>query len=85
MIDQFLQGYDTVDNYLRCYGGPVEVKEPVIDDNGLLTFSFSRPVVFPTSFLQDFNSSYVEQVPSLTPTDEELKEINFVFEENQAT
>lgn len=80
LIDLFLQGYGTAENYLRCYGGFVEPKKPKVDSKGSVAFIFSRSVVFPTSLLIEYDSEYVEQVPPLKPTEEELAEIRDVFE-----
>ena len=76
LIDRFLEGYGTNKNWLRVYGGFVETQEPSFDKKGLLTFSFSRPVVFPTKLIAEYNSDYEEVVPKLTPTEDELKEIS---------
>lgn len=79
MIDQFLESYGTEENYLRAYGGLVEFPEPKFDKNGYLSIVFSRPVVFPTSLIAEYNSDYQEVIPELRPTEEELAKISKDF------
>lgn len=70
----------TVENYLQLYGGPVTSKTPKMDHYGKLTFSFSRPVIFPAELLKDFDSSFKEEVPVLKPTEEDLKQIKTLYD-----
>ena len=85
MVDKFLEGYGTVDNYLRVYGGTVisDNSRKESDQNGNFGIYFSRPVIFPTKLIQEYNSAYIEQVPELKPTDKELYEIKAEFKEYQ--
>ena len=71
MVDKFMQGYGTVDNYLRSYGGIVtsDNSKNKSDKNGNLGISFSRPVIFPQELIKEYNSNYIEQIPELKPTD----------------
>jgi len=48
---------------------------------GILTFTFSRPVVFPVALISEINSDYEEIIPKLTPTEKELEEISKVYKE----
>ena len=75
MIDKFLEDYDTIENYQRVFGGQIEFKEPKIDTQGHLSISFSRPVLFPTVLMAEYDDSYKRQIPELKPTEKELEEI----------
>ena len=75
MIDKFLESYGTAENFLRAYGGQVDFPEPELSQDGLLQIAFSRPIVFPTSLISEYDSDYIEVVPELKPTDEELQQI----------
>jgi len=77
-----MRNYDTVENYLRVYGGPVSAKVQM-DNLGKLEVEFSRPIVYPERFIAKFDSDYKERVPVLTPTEEELDAIEKEFEEMQ--
>lgn len=81
MIDKYLETYGTVENYLRVYGGQVEFPEPKFDTHGRLSIAFSRPVVFPAALIAEYNSDYIELLPELRPTDEELAQINEDFKQ----
>ena len=83
MIDHFLESYGTEENFLRAYGGRVEIPEPQPSKNGSLSIAFSRPLVFPQSLISPFDSNYVEVIPELRPTEEELAEIREAFEQFQ--
>ena len=85
MVDKFLENYGTVDNYLRVYGGSVisDNSKSKSDQNGNFGIYFSRPVIFPTKLIQEYNSAYIEEVPELKPTEKELHEIKAEFEEYQ--
>ena len=85
VVDRFMEGYGTVDNYLRVYGGIVTSDDSnnKSDKNGNLGISFSRPVIFPEELIREYNSNYIEQIPELKPTDEEMKEIEAQFAEFQ--
>jgi len=65
---------------LRSYGGFVETKDPNFDKEGQFEITFSRPVVFPQNLMAEYDTSYVEKVPILAPTEAELAEIRKVFE-----
>ena len=77
MVDKFMEGYGTTANYLRVYGGLVtsDNSNNKSDKNGNLGITFSRPVIFPEELIREYNSNYIEQIPELRPTDEELREI----------
>ena len=77
-----MRNYDTVENYLRVYGGPVSAKVQM-DDLGKLEVEFSRPIVYPKKLISKFDSDYEEQVPELTPTEEELDAIEKEFKKMQ--
>lgn len=64
--------YGTPENYLRCYGGEVKASSPSMDADGNLSLVFSRPIVFPQELLVDFEPDYVEDVPPLEMTEDEL-------------
>ena len=66
---------------MRSYGGYVETKDPSFDNEGSFQITFSRPVVFPQKLVSEYDSSYVEKVPILAPTEAELAEIRKVFEQ----
>ena len=83
MIDHFLESYGTEENFLRAYGGRVEFPEPEPSKNGSLSIAFSRPLVFPQSLIAPYDSDYVEVIPKLQPTEEELAEIREAFEQFQ--
>ena len=63
-----MEDYGTEENFLRAYGGAVEFPEPTFDKSGHLSIRFSRPVVFPTELLKEYNEAYVVEVPVLQPT-----------------
>ena len=50
-----MEDYGTDENFLRAYGGVVEFPDPSFDKTGHLSIEFSRPVVFPTSLVQEYN------------------------------
>ena len=50
----------------------------------MLSFLFSRPIVFPTELLAPFDNTYIEQVPELTATDEDLQQIDILYEKAYA-
>ena len=81
MIDKFLEDYGSPENFLRVFGGQVEFPEPSFDKSGHLSISFSRPIVFPTDLINEYDSSYVKVAPPLWPTEEELEQIKDDFEE----
>ena len=81
MIEHYLDSYGTEENYLRVYGGQVEFPEPTASETGELVIKFSRPIVFPESLIAPYNSEYVEQVPRLWPTEEELDQIKQDFQQ----
>ena len=47
---------------------------------GEVTIKFTRPVIFPNELLKGFDSDYVEDVPILTPTESEIKELRKVYD-----
>lgn len=69
-----MRGYDTVENYKRVYGGEVTAIGSM-DANGKFVLNFSRPIVYPRELIADLNDTYVERVPELVPTDEEMQAI----------
>ena len=75
MIDHFLESYGTAENFLRVYGGRVEFAEPSPSKDGNLSITFSRPLVFPKSLVEPYDRDYVEVIPKLEPTEEELEGI----------
>ena len=76
-----MAAYGTTRNYLRAYGGPVGPEETTLDEQGHLSLVFSRPVVFPRELISEYSPSYQQEVPPLTPTDEELAEIDGLYED----
>ena len=60
-----MQGYGTVYNYLRAFGGLVIAKESdvIFDKQGILSVLFNRPVVFPTELIKEYNTDYVAKIP----------------------
>ena len=58
MVDSFLRSYGTEENFLRAFGGQVEFPEPTADSNGGLSIAFSRPIVFPTALVSEYDASY---------------------------
>ncbi len=62
----------------------MEIKKPTVDKSGKIGIIFGRPMTFPTVLVAEYDSDYVENVPLLTPTQDELDEISKVFEEAQA-
>ena len=66
MIEQFMETdiFKSEANYLRAYGGPVELPvAPQVMENGVFSIGFSRPIIFPVSLLEQYNTDYVEEVP----------------------
>ena len=43
-----------------------------MSDEGYIKIAFSRSIVFPKELIQDFDEEYIEYVPKLEPTKEEL-------------
>ena len=80
MVDKFMEGYGTEENYLRAYGGQVEFPEPEISKNGNLKIVFSRSIVFPQELIADYNSDYIEVVPELKLTEAEKEQIKKDYE-----
>ena len=72
--------YGTSANYLRSYGGRVAPTEATVSDNGALVVSFNRKIVYPLSLIQKYDPFYREEVPALTPTDEEKENIQKDYE-----
>ena len=64
---------------MRAFGGPVDFPEPKADSFGHLSIIFSRPIVFPTILVTEYDKSYVAEIPDLKPTEEELSEIREQF------
>lgn len=79
IIDSFLRSYGTEENFLRAFGGRVDFPEPKADSVGHLSIIFSRPVVFPTILVAEYDKNYVAEIPDLKPTEEELAEIREHF------
>jgi len=54
LIENFMKGYGTVENYLRAYGGLAIAKESDVtfDKQGVFSVPFSRPIVFPTELIK---------------------------------
>ena len=82
-----MHGYGTIFNYLRVYGGLAIAKESdvLFDKQGILSVPFSRPVVFPTELIKEYNTDYVAQIPKLEPTNQELAKIKALFDEIEKT
>ncbi len=79
-----MHGYDTVENYKRVFGGDVTATGSM-DKNGKFILNFSRPIVYPQDLLAGLNDTYVERVPELVPTDEEMQAIESQFKEMEET
>ena len=58
MVDSYLRSYGTEENFLRAFGGQVEFPVPKADSHGHLSIAFSRPVVFPTALVSEYDASY---------------------------
>ena len=58
MVDSYLRSYGTEENFLRAFGGQVEFPEPKADSQGHLSIAFSRPVVFPTALVSEYDAGY---------------------------
>lgn len=43
-----------------------------MSNDGNVKIAFSRSIVFPKELIQDFDETYIEDVPKLEPTQEEL-------------
>ena len=74
-----MEDYETDENFLRDYGGVVEFPDPSFDKTGHLSIGFSRPVVFPTEILKEYDEAYVVAEPLLQPTQAELAQIHSDF------
>lgn len=87
LIKNFMQGYGTVENYLRAYGGLAITKEKdvIFDNQGVFSVPFSRPVVFPSELIKEYNTDYVTQIPKLEPTEQEMADIEEIFEKIEKT
>ena len=51
---------------------------------GEVTIKFTRPVIFPNELLKGFDSDYVEDIPILTPTEAEIKELRKLYDKEVA-
>ena len=51
IYDKFMSTYGTQDNYQRSFGGVAAVEDPTMSDKGEVSFSFSRPIVYPKELL----------------------------------
>ena len=72
-----MESLSTVENLIEAYGGTARPEtSPVIDNSGTFTVRFARPIVMPTYLLYIYDTSYVEVVPELQLTADELEEIN---------
>ena len=58
-----LKEKENEENYLIAFGGQVEFPDPIFDKTGHLGIGFSRPVVFPSSLVEEYNSGYVKETP----------------------
>ena len=83
--------YQSKDDYLRSYGGKVEVnpavddasetiKEPTLGESGIVQIVFSRPIIFPTEVLAPYDVKYVEEVPLLELSDDQKKDIDKLYD-----
>lgn len=82
LYEQFLKNYSTAKNWLRVYGGASEPStDSGVRDTGEVTIEFSRPIVFPTQLLQEFDQEYQEVVPVLEPTQGEKDELKKIYDE----
>ena len=50
-----------------------------MSDDGQISIVFGRPIVYPTELMILYDKDYVEAIPELVPTDEELEELQGVF------
>ena len=75
-----MEGYGTVENYKRVYGGSAKVEKSKVSDDGNVNIAFSRSIVFPKELIQGFDKEYTEVVPKLEPTKEELDKIEARFD-----
>ena len=72
LYSKFLETYHYEHNYLRVYGGPVEVEQADISKDGTLEILLNRTVTFPQELvLEDYNDEFLEEVPVLVPTEAE--------------
>ena len=76
--------YGTTENYLRSYGGPVEVEnqsEQKLGDSGEISISFGRDIVYPRELISKYDPSYQESVPKLELSDGDKQDIQSKYEE----
>ena len=84
MLEFFIKdSYGTIENYKRSYGGAVKVKKTKFKKSGKLAITMNRDIVYPRPLIAKYDPTYVERVPPLKPTDEEIAQIRKEFEDQQ--
>ena len=76
--------FKTTENYLELFGGPVNIVEQEdsqaeVSLNGKFRVKFSRPIMFPTFLMRDYNPTYNEKVPELEPSTSQKQAIDELF------
>lgn len=76
--------YGSTENYLRSYGGLVEVEnqsEQQLGDSGEISISFGRDIVYPRELIIKYDPTYQESVPKLELSDGDKQDIQSKYEE----
>jgi len=72
----YMASYGTVENYLRSYGGAVSVAQVSLSKDFELTVTFSRALAYPRDLLVEYDPTFKEVVPKLTPTANDQEQID---------